>query len=331
LDNPICPPRDALAFVQLLGVINRGDYDVVHANSTKAGILGLAAARVCRVPAIVFTAQGLRGVVLPQRATRLFWRYGEPAYFRSAHRVVTVSEYGRREGIRRGILDPRRAVTIHNGIDIGRVDAGRKAERRRAEFGLGEGALIVGVVGRLVPQKGMKWWIEAAAHVARQNPRARFLIVGDGPERPALLHFARELSVSDRIIWAGEQEGVEILPLFDVFVQSSDYEGFSLAILEAMAARLPVVATDVGGNSEAIIEGETGYLAPARESKALGEAILKVLSDTPRRRAMGERGRQVVEEHFSEQVMVREYERLYLHLLQHKGRSLQTAKARGGS
>jgi len=318
LDNPIHPPRDALAFLQLCRVIRRGRFDVVHANSTKAGILGLAAARACRVPAILFTAQGLRGVLLPQRTLRTFWRYGERAYFANADRIVTVSECDRREGIKRRILDPRRSLTIHNGIDIARVDQGRNAGRTRAQFGLRRDALVVGVVGRLAPQKGMRWWIEAAAHVARREPRARFLIVGDGPERSALVQQAQQLGLADRVVWAGEQDGVEILPLFDVFVQSSEYEGFSLAILEAMAACLPVVASDVGGNAEAVVEGETGLLAPARDCRALAEAVLKVLSD-PHRRAMGERGRRIVEERFTQQVMVQNYERLYLEILAEKG------------
>ncbi len=318
LDNPIHPPRDALAYFQLRRVISRGRFDVVHANSTKAGILGMAAARACRVPAIVFTARGLRGVLLPQRALRTFWRYGERAYFANADRIVAVSEHDRREGIKARIFDPRRSVTIHNGVSLAQVDQGRGAGRTRAQFGVGEDALVVGVVGRLAPQKGLKWWLEAAAQVAQREPRAHFLIVGDGPERGTLVQQAQQLGLADRIVWAGEQDGVEFLPLFDVFVQSSEYEGFSHAILEAMAARLPVVATNVGGNAEAIVEGETGCLVPARDGRALAEAVLKVLSD-PHRRALGERGRRIVEERFTQEVMVRKYEGLYLDVLHSKG------------
>ena len=257
LDNPIFPPRDALAFLQLRHLIRERNFDVVHANSTKAGILGVVAARVCRVPAIVFTAQGLRGVLLPHRASRLFWRYGERAYFAQADRTVAVSERDRQQGIEAGILDPNRAVTIHNGIDVQRVDSFQNtSDYTRAQFGVDDEALVVGVVGRLAPQKGMRWWIEAAAHIARQERRARFVIVGDGPERDSLGQLAERLGIAGVVVWAGEHDGVRCLPLFDVFMQSSDYEGFSLAILEAMAARLPVVATDVGGNSEAIVEGD---------------------------------------------------------------------------
>jgi glycosyltransferase involved in cell wall biosynthesis len=221
LDNPIRPHKDFLAYLQLLRLMRRGHYDIVHLNSTKAGIVGLAAARTARVPVRVFTAHGLRSVLLPSARQRAFWTWMETRYTRPADCVIEVSEYGLRVGREKGVLSPDRSLAIHNGISLAAVEAGRQAGRRRRDVGLEEADLVVGTVGRLDEAKGMGWWLRAAALVARQEPRARFLIIGDGPERDQLAKLSEELGLADRVRWTGTRPGIEYLPLFDVFLQSS--------------------------------------------------------------------------------------------------------------
>ncbi len=315
LDNPINPPKDALAGHQLCQLMRRGRYDVVHINSTKAGIVGLEAARRARVPVRVFTAHGFRSTLLGTSWQRSFWTWMERRYLRPAHRVIAVSHYEREECLRRGILDPGRIVTIHNGISLARVDAGARVGRQRAELGLNADDLVVGTVARLDAAKGMQWWIRAAAVAAAQHPRARFVVIGEGPELHALRSLASELGLGERVIWVGRRTGVEYLPLFDVFMLTSLYEGLSIALLEAMAAGLPVVATRVGGNPELIADGETGLLAPSRDVSALGHALNSLLADEPRRRAMGERARVRVERKFTEEQMVERVAALYAELM----------------
>lgn len=319
LDNPIRPHQDFLAYLQLLRLMRRGRYDIVHPNSTKAGIIGLAAARAARVPVRVFTAHGLRSVLLPSSRQRAFWTWMEARYTRSADSVIEVCEYGLRVGREKGVLSPDRSTVIHNGISLARVESGRQAGRRRQDVGLEDEDLVIGTVGRLDEAKGMEWWLRAAALIARQEPRARFLVVGDGPERGQLVKLSEELGVADRVRWAGIRPGIEYLPLFDVFLQSSLWEGLSMAILEAMAAGLPTVATDVGGNPEVIINGKTGWLVPPRDEQALAAKVLQVLSDPARRRAMGEAARQYLQREFTEEQMVARVAALYQRLLQAKG------------
>jgi len=316
LDNPIAPPQDARAAWQLWRLMRTGHYDVVHINSTKAGIVGLAAAHRAHVPVKVFTAHGFRSILLTSPRQRRFWTWMERRYLRPADRVIAVSQYELAEGLKRGLFAPGKAVAIPNGVSLARIDAGREVGRRREELGLAEGDLVVGTVARLDAAKGLEWWLCAAALVAAQEPRARFVIIGDGPEAPQLQSLAAELGLPDLLTWAGRRVGVEYLPLFDVFMQSSLYEGFSIAVLEAMAARLPVVATQVGGNPEAIARDETGLLVPPRDADALSAAVLSLLRDQPRRQAMGEKARQRVAREFTEEIMFGRVAALYAELLQ---------------
>lgn len=315
LDNPINPLKDAVATCQLARMMKRGRFDVVHLNSTKAGIDGLAASRLAQVPVKVFTAHGLRSVLLPSTGRRRFWAWMESRYLRMADCVIAISDFELGEGTKNGALSPGRAVRIHNGVSLARVEAGAQTGRRRADLGLTEAHLVVGTVTRLDYAKGLPWWLRAARLIGEQEPRARFVIVGEGRERGQLADLANRLGLGDKLVWTGQQEGVEYLPVFDLFIQSSLYEGLSLALLEAMAARLPVVATHVGGNPEAVKHGETGLLVPPGDEEALARAALRLLSDDPMRRAMGQRGRALVEQEFTEEMMVARVAALYQYLL----------------
>ena len=315
LDNPINPPKDALAGWQLYRLMRQGRYDIAHINSTKAGIVGLEAARRAHVPIRVFTAHGFRSILLTNPRQHNFWAWMERRYLRAANRIIAVSHYELQECLKNGIVPNAKAVVIHNGVSLSRVEAGAEVGRRREDLGLTENDLVVGTVSRLEAAKGMEWWIRAAALVAVEEPRARFVIVGEGPEAGKLRALTAELGLIGRVIWMGRCTGVEYLHLFDVFALSSLYEGFSIAILEAMASRLPVVATRVGGNPEAVKEGETGLLVPTCDAPALAGALLSLLREKAQRRAMGERARDRVEREFTEETMLGKVAALYEELL----------------
>jgi len=243
----------------------------------------------------------------------------ESRYTRPADCVIEVSEHGLRAGREIGVLSPDRSVAIHNGISLARVDEGLRASRERADVGLSSEHLIVGTVARLDPVKGMEQWLRAAGVAAAAEPRARFVIVGDGPQRESLTRLARELGIAPLVVWVGQQNAVRYYRLFDVFALASRYEGLSIAILESMAAGLPAVATRVGGNPELVTDGETGYLVPAQDGRAMGQAILRLLTDSVARRAMGRRARERVEAEFTEEQMVARVAALYTDLLRAKG------------
>jgi glycosyltransferase involved in cell wall biosynthesis len=171
---------------------------------------------------------------------------------------------------------------------------------------------IVGTIGRLDTQKGHDVLVRALAHL----PDVTAVVVGDGPERDALTNLAQELGVADRLVLTGWREDArDLLTTFDVFALPSRFEGFPLVVLEAMLASLPIVASDVGSVSEAIVDGETGVLVEAEDVESLAAAIAALLGDEPRRRRLGANARRSVLESFSPAGTAKAFEALYEEIL----------------
>ena len=171
---------------------------------------------------------------------------------------------------------------------------------------------MVGTVGRLDPVKNLHLLLQTHAFLVSKHPQVRTVIVGDGDERASLEAHAQSLGIKDSVIFAGYRSDVRaLMPAFDVYVNTSSYEGVSLTILEAMATALPVVATRVGGNPEVVIDQETGLLVPGI-ARALADAIGGLVHDERRRRVLGDAGRFRVKRHFSMARMVEDYASVYL-------------------
>ncbi|GAB0104498.1 glycosyltransferase [Nocardia sp. JMUB6875] len=189
---------------------------------------------------------------------------------------------------------------VHNGVDPALYETGDD-RGAVAALGLGPDDLIVGIVAALRPEKDHETFLRAARRVADAVPRARFLIVGDGPERARIEALTSELGLGDRVVLAGSRPDVpDLLRAMDVVVLSShSVECFPMALLEAMAAARPAVCTAVGGVPELVDDGVTGCLVPPRDPNALGDKLIAVLSDETRRRGMGAAARVRVETEFS--------------------------------
>jgi glycosyltransferase involved in cell wall biosynthesis len=214
------------------------------------------------------------------------------------------------EAIRRILLSdgvaPGRAVTVHEGIDLGRVASAAPANIRE-ELWLPHGAPVIGSVAALVPHKGQKHLIEAAALVVRQVPDARFVIAGEGELRSSLEQQIKHLGLEKHVLLAGFRPDVlSVHKAFDIFVMSSITEGLGTSILDAMACGRAVVATTAGGIPEVVRDGETGVLVPPRDHEAMAAAIVKLLKDEPLRRRMGAAGLSLANARFSADRMVAE-------------------------
>ena len=193
----------------------------------------------------------------------------------------------------------QRAVTVHEGIDLGRIAAASPAKLHE-ELWLPHGSPIIGNVAALVPHKGQKHLVEAAALVVRQVPDARFIIAGEGELRPSLEHQIKHLGLEKHVLLAGFRPDVlSVHKAFDMFVMSSVTEGLGTSILDAMACGRPVVATTAGGIPEVVRDGETGILVPPRDHEAMADAIVKLLKDEPLRRRMGAAGLSLANARFS--------------------------------
>lgn len=227
------------------------------------------------------------------------WKYRQVDCLIAASRAI--EDLLVEEGVARD-----RVVTVHEGIDLDRVLVAPPANIH-AEFWLPAHAPIVGNVAALVPHKGQRYLIDAAALVLRTVPDARFVILGEGELRAHLEHQIREHRLEKHVILAGFRPDVmSFHRSFDLFVLSSVTEGLGTSLLDAMAASKAIVATRTGGIPEVVVDGETGLLVPPRDATALAAAIVRLLGDGGLRREMGDRGLARVRSRFSAARMVEE-------------------------
>ena len=289
---------------KLLRAIRKEGFDIVHLHMVHATIIGgfiLPFARPARVIVSKHYTYGvLRKPVLKALDVRATNRMD---------RVIGVSRYVEAE-VRRHGAPPENTLVIHNGSDLVALD------RRSAESPLTRaGGLLLGSVGNLHPRKGHEFAIRAMPEILQNFPAARLVIIGEGPERPRLEALVRSLGVGDAVSLMGFQENVPaVLKQLDVYVHPSVEEPFGIAILEAMAARKAVVASQVEGIPEIVVDGVTGILVPPREHGAIANAVCRLIGDASARKQMGIAGRERVEREFNIRRTTRAHEALYLSL-----------------
>jgi glycosyltransferase involved in cell wall biosynthesis len=210
-----------------------------------------------------------------------------------------------------------RAVTVHEGIDLGHVDAAPAADLH-ADLWLPHGSPVVGNVAALVPHKGQRHLIEAAAIVVKRVPDARFVIAGEGELRPVLERQIKEHHLEKHVFLAGFRPDIlSVHKGFDIFVMSSVTEGLGTSLLDAMACGKPIVATTAGGMPEVVAEGATGLLVPPRDHQAMAEAIVKLLTNPELRARMGAAGVARVRAKFSAERMVQDTLEVYRRVAMH--------------
>ncbi len=297
---------------RLSDVIRQFQPQIVHTWLPTANTLGRIAARRCHVPMLIASERAA------DRWKGPLHRMADRFLARRTNRIITNSEAVRDFLTGRiGLPKPLISV-IHNGLDIAEFDAA--SERLSAPLPSTDGKLVVGSVGRLEPQKGYAWLLPAMCEVRATLPQAQLWIAGAGPEAPALGKQMKELGLTGALHFLGPRDDVPaLMRRFDLFVLPSLWEGLPNAALEAMAARRAVVATDVDGTPEAVLDGSTGLLVPARDSAALAQSIIALLTDEARRRRYGEAGRQRVEREFGMERMVSQTEAIYRDALKEAG------------
>lgn len=284
-------------------------HDIVNAhNFTPSYYSAVALLLRGRMPAHVVTCHDM-GTRLRDRKLRAFFAFS----LRRTRRAAMVSRQVRDWYVESKLIPADRAVTITNGIPVERFRATpeRRTAARRA-LGLAADALVVGCVGRLVPVKNHALLLECLPQLAARHANLAVLLVGGGELGTMLRERAASLGVADRVLFAGERPNVtDLLPAFDVFAQPSLSEGLSIALLEASATGLAIVATDVGGNREIVGDGVTGLLAPSGDVDALTTALDRVLSDADLRASFGAAAAEWAERNASIAAMREAYDRFY--------------------
>ncbi len=301
---------------RLVAYLKEKQIEVVHTHCFYTNIFGMTGAFLARVPARI-TSKGETGLRTPMQ------KLAERMSFRLAHRVIANCVVVQNQLIGEGV-NPKRIIQHYNGLDLERlkVDGGLTRTTARAMFGLPEkGRRFVTIVANLRnPVKDHPMFLRAAARVHAAVPDAAFVIAGEGELMPGLQQLASELGIAEDVHFIGRCDDVaSLLFASNVGVLSSKSEGFANAILECMAAGLPVVATDVGGVREAIVEGETGYIVPSGDDEQMAERIIQVLANDETAQVMGSRGKSLAAEKFSKDRHLRNTLELYDELLTEHG------------
>ena len=204
-----------------------------------------------------------------------------------------------------------RVHVIPNGVDTRRFQPPVDAQATRRDLGIPLAAPVVGILAALRPEKNHELFLTAARRVTAEVPEARFVVIGDGPRRGPLEQLAEQLEIADRVHFLGNRSDVpEVLGAIDVLALTSHNEANPVSILEAMSVGTPVVATDVGSVSESVDHFVTGFLTRPGDETELAERLIELLDEPLKARAMGDRGRRVVERCWSLESMVTGYERL---------------------
>jgi glycosyltransferase involved in cell wall biosynthesis len=307
LKGSMLQPNTAVQIGRMAALIRAEGIRVVHATDFNTNLLGLAAARLAGAKAIVSRLD-----LGHLRAGFGRWhRQAEKLNARLADLVVANAEAVREVCIREEGVKPENCVIVRNGIDLQHFDASAAAPLQ-APLPVPEGAPIVAVIGNLWPVKGHRTLIEAVARLPADFQKVRFLCAGEGPEREYLSSRIAELGLSERVHLIGHRLDVPaVLRLATVACLCSSAEGLSNALMEAMAARLPVVATRVGGNPELIRDGENGFLVPHGDVAALADKLAALLAAPELAREMGARGRRRVESELSLERMAEGHGALY--------------------
>ncbi len=313
-------PRDLKALFTLYRLIRLERPHVVHTHTAKAGFVGRLAAWLTGVPVVVHTFHGhvLRGYYSPPKT----WLMRRMEWFLAllTDRIIAVSEQVKKDLVEYGVASAKKITVIPLGLDLepylnGQAHTGDF----RRELGLDGGTKLVGIVGRIFPIKNHRLFLDAASQVAANENATRFLIVGDGILRTEMENYARELGISDRVIFTGWRRDLpRIYADLNVLVVSSDNEGTPVSAIEAMASGVPVVGTRVGGLPDLIADGDNGYIVPPRNPEALAEAIRRLLQDPELASRMGRAGRAMTKERFTVKRLITDTESLYLQLLKER-------------
>jgi len=311
LVRPIAPLSDLRALAALRSSIRRFRPHVVHTHSSKAGVLGRLAARLERVPAVVHTVHGFGFTPLQSAVKRAAFLRAEKVAARWTDHFVVVSGVNLDRGVELGLWKPEQASVIRAGIDLDRFRAGGDGRGARRRLGVPDAAPLVTQVGNFKPQKAPLDFIRAAARIAAARPDVRFVMVGDGPLRGAAEAVAAELGVADRIVFCGWWDDIPgLLAATTVSVLSSRHEGLPCAVVESLAAGVPVVATAVDGTPEVVRPGINGDLVAPADPEALAAAVLAILGDEKRRQTIGAAAADGLDE-FGRDHMVQKLEELY--------------------
>lgn len=320
----IKPIWDLMGLIKLVDFLRKNPWTLVHTHTSKAGFVGRFASRLAGVPCIMHTVHGFAFHEESSRSAMLAYSNLERVAALACDRIITVSHYHKEWAQELGISSSNKVIAIPNGISWEQVKPLKTREDNRIALGLGQDEICVLSAGRLAPQKGLEYLIQAAPIiVAKSSAPIRFVLAGDGELRNHLMDMIRQYRMEEYFQFLGFRQDVgDLLSAADIVVLPSLREGLSIALLEAMAASKPIVATTIGSNMEVIEHEQDGLLVPTKSPDTLAEAILRLAINPELRNRLARIAREKFVNQYTEERMVQSYIDEYKLLAQQKGISL---------
>tara|TARA_B100000029_G_scaffold432939_2_gene445466 strand:+ start:5337 stop:6488 length:1152 start_codon:yes stop_codon:yes gene_type:complete len=318
MGRAIRPWKDWRSYQAIATAIRELSPDIVHTHSSKAGILGRAAAHRQQVP-VVHTIHGAAFHFGQSRLSQAVFRQAERWAARRCQKLISVCDAMTRQYVNAGIATPEMFTTIYSGMDVEPfLDPPRSREEVRAELGFEDDDIVVGKVARLFNLKGHRYLLEAASQIIEKCPRARFLLVGDGPLRDQFEARISRDGLADHFVLAGlvpPGRIPELLHATDLVVHASVWEGLARVLPQSMIAGKPVVSFEIDGAPEVVLHEETGLLVQPESVEGLIESVTRLASDQELRDRMGNAGCRRWTETFRYQEMARLVREVYQDVL----------------
>ncbi|OXM86519.1 glycosyltransferase family 4 protein [Paenibacillus rigui] len=303
--------RDLISLIMLIWFFKKNKFDVIHCHSSKAGVLGRIAGILTRHKKIIYTPHAFSFNDFNPKIKNLVYAFIERFMARITTKIVCVSKGEYREALKYNIASEKSLVIIPNGVEEIIPDYKLNKIKWLKDLGGIGSEKIIGFVGRIDEQKNPEMFIRAINEMVDNNFMA--IIMGKGPLTEEINELIKSLNIAHKVKFLGEVENVkEYLHCFDIFVSTSLWEGMPYAILEAMSAEIPVVATKIPGTMDLIIDGQTGLLVPAKNYIILKDTLDKLLNDTVSQQFLSNNAKKLVTEYYTITNMVNMIEEVYL-------------------
>lgn len=326
LVRQISPLQDLRTLQVLVQHLRQERYTIIHTHSSKAGILGRIAAHVAGVPVILHTVHGWSFHDYMPLITRWLYILLERLCARYSDVLIVVTRRDEEKGLRAGIGRPDQYRLIRSAIPLQQFDPSRgQRQQVRLALNIPQQALVLGNIGRFSPQKNPLDWVRIAGSLAERYPDLYFLMVGDGPLRPAVEAELQRQGIASRTRLTGLRRDIpQMLSAMDIFLLTSLWEGLPRVLPQAMSMGLPVVANQADGTQEAIQHGVTGFLVqPGHLEKAVNYCA-QLIEDPALRRSLGEAGQEFARREFDLARMLEQIDQTYQELLE---RSLSLSRS----
>lgn len=318
LKRAVSPINDLLAIIEIIKLIKKEKPDIIHLNSSKISILGSLATKICYMLNVkcyvVYTAHGWVFNEPMPSWQKIFYKYAEKFTSIIKNKIICVSEFDLQTAIKEKITSKEKLITIHNGFKPLDLLPAQEARNILNKFFIDNSRVLIGAIGNLYKTKGYEYLIEAGnILINKMKLPVNIVIIGKGEEKRNLLNLIEKYKLEKNIVLAGGiRNASKLLSGFDVYALSSVKEGFPYSVLEAMAAKLPIVATQVGGVGEMIIDKNNGLTVPPANPQKLAETIEKIIANNKFAECLAIQAQRDALEKFNIEKMIEKTKKVYL-------------------